>query len=144
MAELRAGTERDQGPIRSLLESSGLPTNDLASASPQFIVACEGGTVVATGALQPFGSTALLRSIAVAADRRGTGLGRIVVQELERIARAAQITRLVLLTQTAQRFFEQYDYSVIDRQDVPRDVQMSEEFRSLCPASATCMAKSLA
>jgi hypothetical protein len=33
---------------------------------------------------------------------------------------------------------------VIERIDVPQDVQGSEEFRSLCPASAVCMMKRLA
>jgi amino-acid N-acetyltransferase len=141
---LRAGTEQDAASIRALLESGGLPTSDLLSSKPQFIVACEGAKIVATGALERFGTSALVRSVAVAVDLRGTGLGRIVVQDLERIARAAHITRLVLLTQSATRFFERQGYRVIDRHNVPRDVRESEEFRSLCPASATCMAKTLA
>jgi hypothetical protein len=49
----------------------------------------------------------------------------------------------VLLTQTAKRFFEHQGYRVIDRGEAPKDVQGSEEFRVLCPASATCMAKTL-
>lgn len=68
----------------------------------------------------------------------------MLIEDLERIARAAGITQLVLLTETAKQFFEHQGYSVLDRSDVPRDLQESEEFRSLCPASATCMAKTLA
>ena len=142
-AQLRTGTERDWAAIHALLESGGLPTSDLASASPQFVVACEGDAIVAAGALQWFGSTALLRSLVVAEHRRGVGLGRRVVEELERSARASGIAQLVLLTQTARKFFEARDYIAVDRRDVPGDVQMSEQFRSLCPASATCMAKRL-
>jgi N-acetylglutamate synthase-like GNAT family acetyltransferase len=67
-----------------------------------------------------------------------------MVEDLERVARAARITQLVLLTETAQAFFAHQGYRVLDRRDVPRDVQESEEFRSLCPVSATCMAKTLA
>jgi amino-acid N-acetyltransferase len=141
---LRAGTPQDAASIRTLLESCHLPTSDLLSSNPQFIVACEEARIVAAGALQPFGSTALLRSVAVASDLRGTGLGRIIVQDLERMARAAGISRLVLLTESAKLFFQHLAYHVIERQDVPQAVQASEEFRSLCPASATCMAKTLA
>ncbi len=68
----------------------------------------------------------------------------MLVQELERRARACDVSQLVLLTQTATRFFEHQGYQVIDRQQVPQAVQGSEEFRSLCPASATCMVKMLA
>ena len=130
--------------IRVLLEHNGLPTSDLLSSKPQFIVACEGAKILGTGALQRFGSCALLRSVAVASGRRGSGLGRIIVEDLERLARAARITEVILLTPVAQRFFEHQGYRVIDRHEVPRDMQGSEEFRSLCPASATCMAKTLA
>ena len=70
--------------------------------------------------------------------------GRIIVQDLERIAGAAGISRLVLLTQSATQFFQRLGYQVIERKEVPRQLQASEEFRSLCPASATCMAKTLA
>jgi amino-acid N-acetyltransferase len=129
--------------IRALLQSAGLPTSDLVSSQPQFIVVCEDDEIIAAGALQGFGSAALLRSVAVAPHRRGSGLGQIIVQDLDRIARTAQINRLILLTQTARQFFEYQRYRVIDRSDVPPDMQASEEFRSLCPASATCMAKEL-
>ena len=142
--QLRTATNEDTQSIRVLLENNGLPTSDLSSAKPQFIVACEGGTIVAAGALQRFASTALLRSVAVAPHRRGTGLGRILVEDLERIARAARIWQLILLTHTAKPFFEHQGYRVIERHEVPQEVQGSEEFRSLCPASATCMAKTLA
>jgi amino-acid N-acetyltransferase len=143
-SQLRAGTDQDTASIRALLEGAELPTDDLLTSKPRFIVACEGEAIVAAGALQFFGASALLRSVVVAFGLRGTGLGRIVVEDLERVARAARITQLVLLTETAKAFFEHQGYRVLDRREVPQDVQASEEFRSLCPASATCMAKTLA
>jgi amino-acid N-acetyltransferase len=144
IAQLRVATRQDTESIRLLLEYNGLPTSDLTSSKPQFIVVCEGAKILGTGALQPFGSSALLRSVAVAPDRRGRGLGRLLVEDLERIARGACIGQLILLTQTAKHFFEHQGYRVIERYKVPQDVQGSEEFRSLCPASAICMAKVLA
>ena len=138
------GSADELSAIRALLERSGLPTNDLETARPTFAVLRDGDTVIAAGALQPFGSAALLRSVVVAPDRRGTGLGLRVVGELERLARPAGIDRLVLLTQTASEFFARLGYRVIDRGAAPKDMQQSEEFRSLCPSSATCMAKHLA
>jgi N-acetylglutamate synthase-like GNAT family acetyltransferase len=120
-----------------------LPTSDLESARPEFAVIREQGQVIAAGALQRFGSSALLRSVVVASDRRGIGLGEAIVSELERVARAARISRLVLLTQTAADFFAHQGYRVIERSAAPRNMRESEEFRSLCPSSATCMAKNL-
>jgi len=131
------------GVIRALLESAGLPTSDLESARPKFTVVREDGRVVATGALQRFGSSALLRSVVVAEACRGSGLGQMIVSELERQARAAQITELILLTQTAAEFFARQGYRAIERTSAPQDMRASEEFHSLCPSSATCMVKSL-
>jgi amino-acid N-acetyltransferase len=142
--QLRAGVAGDTSSIRALLEVNNLPASDLARSSPQFIVACdEADRIVAAGALQPFGESALLRSVVVISELRGTGLGQRLVHELERIARTAQVKKLGLLTLTAQRFFEQQGYEVIARQAMPRVLQDSDEFRSLCPESAVCMVKSL-
>jgi amino-acid N-acetyltransferase len=143
VTELRAATEGDLAFTRLLLEQAGLPTGDLAASKPSFTALREDGRVVAAGALQAFGSAALLRSVVVAGDRRGVGLGQAIVQELEKQAHATRVGRLILLTQTAAEFFARLGYRSIERSDVPEDVRGSEEFRSLCPASATCMMKVL-
>ena len=141
---LHTATPEDAASIRILLERAGLPTSDLISSKPEFIVAYEDAGLIGAGALQRFETIALLRSVAVTSSRRGGGIGRLIVEELERRARAAHVTQLVLLTQTAQRFFEHQGYRAIERQSVPEALQASEEFRSLCPTSATCMSKTLA
>jgi N-acetylglutamate synthase-like GNAT family acetyltransferase len=141
--ELRKASEADLPSVRRLLEDAGLPTSDLATAESQFVVIGDGEQIIAAGALQRFGSVALLRSVVVDPDRRGAAFGRGIVKELERAAQAAQIGRLVLLTQTAREFFADLGYRVIERADAPQEVQRSEEFRSLCPSSATCMIKTI-
>ena len=143
MTRLHTVSAEERGAIRALLERAGLPTSDLDSARPEFAVVREGGQVVAAGALQRFGSSALLRSVVVAEDRRGSGLGQMIVWELELLASATHISQLFLLTQTASEFFARQGYRVIERGAVPEEVRESAEFRSLCPSSATCMAKSL-
>jgi amino-acid N-acetyltransferase len=65
------------------------------------------------------------------------------VAHVESEARAHHIERLVLLTETAQPLFQKLGYSVIERSSVPESLRQSDEFRSLCPASAVCMAKTL-
>jgi len=143
VAELRAADEGDLAFVRPLLEQARLPNSDLAGSKPQFTVLLEDGRIIAAGALERFGTAALVRSVVVAGDRRGSGLGRTIVQELERVARAGGINRLILLTQTAREFFARQGYRVIERSEAPQDVQRSEEFRLLCPASAICMTKLL-
>ncbi|TLZ55046.1 MAG: GNAT family N-acetyltransferase, partial [Gammaproteobacteria bacterium] len=100
-----------------------MPTSDLASARPEFVVVREQGRVVAAGALERFGACALLRSVVVTPDRRGSGLGHAIVLELERLAREAKIERLFLLTETAAGFFARHGYQLMERSAAPPDVQ---------------------
>src|SRR6266513_1235329 len=83
---LHTATAEDAQSIRILLERSGLPTSDLNSSKPEFIVAYEDAELIGAGALQRFETIALLRSVAVSSGRRGGGIGRLMVQELERRA----------------------------------------------------------
>lgn len=141
---LRTATEADDPIIRDLLERNGLPTSDLSAARPEFVVAASGGQTIGIGALERFGGAALLRSVAVETQWRGMGVGRVIIAELERRARAAGITEIILLTLTARDFFRGMGYVAKDRAQVPAPVHGSAEFRSLCPVSAVCMTKNLA
>lgn len=143
MLRLRSADARDGNGIRTLLERNGLPTEDLGSSHPDFVVAEEGEDLAGAGALERFGTVALLRSVVVALDRRGSGVGRRIVRELEQRARASGVRELVLLTQTAAPFFEHHGYRIVERGKVSPAVQASEEFRSICPVSAICMVKTL-
>lgn len=141
---LRSGTEADAASIRALLQRSELATSDLETSAPQFIVACGADdAIVGAGALKALGEVALLRSVTVASEHRGRGIGEGIVQELERMAGAGRVRHLVLLTLTAKDFFARQGFREIDRNAVPEAVQFTEEFRFLCPASAICMCKSL-
>ena len=140
---LRSASEADAQVIRDLLERSGLPTSDLSTARPEFVVASTTERIVGIGALEHFGSAALLRSVAIEPQWRSSGIGRLIVAEIERRARAAGIAELILLTLTARDFFQGLGYGAKDRARVPPAVLESAEFRSLCPASAVCLAKSL-
>ena len=143
MPQVELASAEDLPAIRALLDSAGLPTSDLVSARPRFMVIREQGRLVAAGALERCANSALLRSVVVSLERRGCGLGQAVVRELERMARSAEIECLVVLTQTAKPFFERCGYRLIERQEAPREVQSTQEFRSLCPSSASCMLKVL-
>jgi amino-acid N-acetyltransferase len=133
----------DRVAIRALLTEAGLPVADLDTAPLSFLVTRDGGTLVGAIALERYGETALLRSLAVASSHRRQGVGDALVAALEGNARSLGILRLVLLTQTANAFFDARGYRVTDRAHVSGDVQGCAEFRSLCPSSATCMMKSL-
>jgi amino-acid N-acetyltransferase len=141
--EVASAIDADLAPIRALLEQAGLPNRDLENnPAARFWVVREGGRLIGAVGLETYGGSGLLRSLVVAPEARRSGLGGRLVDELEIAARRSGLDRLLLLTETAEGFFARRGYTVIDRANAPDEVRSSAEFRSLCPASATCMSKS--
>ena len=143
MTTILLATEDDLPHLLALLKHASLPTEDLVDADVAFLVADSDGTMAGVIGLQPFGTDALLRSLAVAHDHRGQGIARRLVSELEAMARHRGIDTVYLLTQTAERFFLLQGFKALPRHEAPATLQSSAEFRSLCPASAVCMRKRL-
>lgn len=130
------------GPaIRALLQAAELPHEDFAAHLAHFLVARQGGAVVGAVGFELHGSDALLRSLVVGPSCRGGGLGDRLVRELATVARRAGVTRFYLLTTTAEQFFARRGFAKIARELVPAAVAATPEFRSLCPASAVCLAR---
>jgi amino-acid N-acetyltransferase len=133
----------DNPAVVALLAGANLPVADLADASVEFWVARRADAIVGSIGLERYGNAGLLRSLVVEEAYRGSGVGVALVRTLEEAARAAGIDRLVLLTETAQAFFARHGYETGMRDAAAEGIRQSSEFRALCPASATCMIKSL-
>jgi N-acetylglutamate synthase-like GNAT family acetyltransferase len=141
---IRRGESADLPAVLTLLEGAGLPTADLTSfPGLQMWVLQAKDSLLGVIALEPFGTVALLRSLAVAPEYRRRGFGHKLVARLEQDAQAGGVEQLVLLTETAEPLFRSLGYDVIDRRHVNEALKQSAEFRALCPASAVCMSKAL-
>lgn len=129
----------------ALLDRVGLPTDDLAGVPPaRFRTVERDGRTVGCVAVLPYGADGLLRSLAVAPEARGRGLGAALVGAAEALARASGLASLTLLTESAAPFFERHGYRRISREDAPAAVQRSAQFTGEgCSSCATCMAKRL-
>jgi amino-acid N-acetyltransferase len=57
---------------------------------------------------------------------------------------ARSVAKLFLLTTDAAPFFERFDFQYAQRAEAPIEIQMTREFRELCPASACFMKLALA
>ena len=77
-----------------------------------------GDRLVGCAAIEPYDGTALLRSVAVAPDLRGTGVGTGLVHAVEDLARDRGATSLILLTETAEPWFSRLGYATIDRDGI--------------------------
>lgn len=136
--------ESDFQTVVALLEKADLCHDDLMPAHMRhFVVVRDGDTIVGAVGLEIFGSDALLRSLVVAESQRGYGKGIQLVSEIETYGRSVGITKLYLLTLTADRFFDRHGYVRIERSNVPKAIAATKEFTSFCPDSAVCMQKQL-
>jgi amino-acid N-acetyltransferase len=136
-------TPADLPAIFELLERSALPRDGLDAHVATTLVARDANGVVGTAALELYGTAALLRSVAVAAEQRGRGLGAALTATALDLARRRGVRTVYLLTETAAGFFPRFGFQPIPRPAVDPAVLGSAEFTTACPASALVMIRTL-
>ena len=145
-ATLRRASAADERAVNALLTSASLPLDGVREALPCFIVAEDAGEIVGVAGIEACGTAgedALLRSVAVAAQWRNRGLGRVLVARAIAEAESRGTRALYLLTTTAEAYFPSFGFAVTTRDVVPDDVRATKEFQGACPASATVMTLAL-
>lgn len=142
---IRPATAGDLDLARRWLAAEGLPVDDLDAASMAgFIVASDASGPLGMVGLEVFGDCALLRSLVVGPEGRGSGVGRRLVAEIEAVASERGITELWLLTIDADRYFAALGYGEAPRSAAPEPIRATREFAELCPGDARLMRKQLA
>lgn len=129
----------DSAELRAFVEAAGLPVDDVQPGAQQYLLAREGKRLVGTVGLEVVGGDALARSLAVAMDRRGEGIGESLLQALAERASSRGIRALYALTTTAERYATARGFERIDRKEVPTGIAGLAQFQSLCPVSAVCL-----
>jgi amino-acid N-acetyltransferase len=136
---IRPAAPEDVPDVLALLHASALPVEGLEDHLDTLLVAIDGDGLVGCAGLELYDGGALLRSVAVRATHRGTGLGQRLTGAALDLARARGAAAVFLLTETAASFFPRFGFAETTRDRVPADVKTSVEFVSLCPQSATVM-----
>jgi amino-acid N-acetyltransferase len=95
---------------------------------PDFEVAEDGGRIVGTAGLEPYGRVALLRSVTVDPQYQGRGVARELVERRLKQAATAGIRNVYLLTTTAAEYFRKFGFEAISREEISPDVLVSEQF----------------
>ena len=133
----------DLPAILDLIDGSKLPSAGLEQHVGSTLVARDGDRIVGTAALELFGGSALLRSVAVAGELRGQGVGQALTNAALDLAKRRGVHTVYLLTETATQFFPKFGFRPVPRTDVDPGVLESTEFTTACPASALVMARTL-
>ncbi|QCI80487.1 GNAT family N-acetyltransferase [Hankyongella ginsenosidimutans] len=129
--------------FRDALQRAGLPVGDLADDDACYFALIAEGASIAFGGIAGIGADRLLRSIVVPAGSRRAGIGARIVAALEHEAKRAGVDRLWLLTTDASGFFDRLGWQTAERSTAPDAIRRCGQFASVCPASATLMARTL-
>lgn len=140
---LRSAVASDLPAIQALLEAEDLPTIGVAEHLAEFVVGKESSGIIACGGVEYYADLALLRSIVVARNARGAGLGKTIVDHLLAECRTRGIRSVALLTTTAEHYFAGHGFAAVARDEVPQPLLASSQFRGVCPESAVSMLKVL-
>ncbi|MBL1275701.1 MAG: GNAT family N-acetyltransferase [Ectothiorhodospiraceae bacterium] len=135
----RAAKITDLQEIKKLLKTSNLPSGDCVEHLDNFIVVENSGEIIGVGGFEIYGGDGLLRSIVVAPNNRGKGIGGEIYKLIEQKASSLRVGNLFLLTESAEKYFLNLEFSVISRVDVPASIKGTKQFKELCPSSATVM-----
>jgi amino-acid N-acetyltransferase len=133
----------DEQPIKQLLAEAALPYEDIGKPLQHFLLAKRRDSLIGVVGLEVLDDIGLLRSLAVASAHRGQGIGTLLYERMAAYAHLQGVKQLYVLTTTAEGFFNKRGFDKVDRSRVPEPICATEEFRTLCPASAVCMTKKL-
>ena len=138
---IRNAKQDELSDILALLDQCDLPREGLAAHLSTTLVARNGNEIVGCSALELYEESALLRSLAIKPSYRSRGLGSHLTRAALDLAMLHKVSKLYLLTETAEEFFTKLGFETISRSDVPQEVQRSVEFTTLCPDTATVMTR---
>ena len=139
----RFAEHNDLPRVTELLAAVDLPCQDIGEHMPNFLLIENDGKLSGVVGLEVSGSFALLRSLAVKETERRSGLGKALVDKIISYAQLNNVEKIFLLTTTAEEFFRKRGFAAIEREALPAEIKSTEEFKSICPLSATCMVREI-
>ncbi len=140
---LRTAADSELESVYALLRSSGLPVEGVKEHFSHFIIAETGTTIVGSVGLEFYGGTCLLRSLAVSSEYRHLGIGGMLVDAALLAAERNRAKKVILLTETAEKYFRKWGFRVIDAKNVWGGILASTQFTGTCHLTAVCMEKNI-
>jgi amino-acid N-acetyltransferase len=126
--------------FKLFLENNELPFKDIDLNGNIFLRFYDNeGNTIGTGGLEIYGTSGLLRSVAVSEAKRGHRIGNQIVDDILQQAKVLNLQSVFLLTETAYYFFLKKGFSDFPRDGVPGALKNSSEFSAICPSTAKCM-----
>lgn len=125
--------------VISLLKVLDLPPEGVIDHFQNFFIALEDDNIVGSVGIEVYGKIGLLRSVGVAKNFQGKGLGKKLVERIHEYSKTKGLEKIYLFTETAEQFFEnQFGYKIISRDQVDDKLSQSEEFK-MCESAPTML-----
>jgi amino-acid N-acetyltransferase len=141
--EFRPATAADADALRSFLSAAGLPA-DADPAREELLLAVRGDAIVGCVGLEVRRGDALLRSLAVAPEQRGSGLGDALLGRMLAHARAIHVDAVWLLALGGtEGWFAKRGFAAVDRAAAPPAIAATAQFKASACAEARCMRRAL-
>jgi len=115
--------------ITKLLLNAELPPDDLERWIDNFLLLYVNGNTVGCIGLEIWGKVGLLRSFVISEDYRSKGLGIKLYDRLLALAKAMNLSSILLLAIGASIFLEKNGFKFIDRNEAPESVKNSIQFK---------------
>ena len=137
--EVENATIDDALAIKELLQVCDLPIVNIEKQIGDFIVAKQQKKLLAIlGAVYDDEGNVLLRSFAVREENRRQGIGEMLIRTMLEIMTKKKITKIFLLTETADAYFSRMDFNEIQRTEIPDLLLSKSGLDKACPCSSKC------
>jgi amino-acid N-acetyltransferase len=141
--EVEPARPADLAAALDLLREAELPEDGVVESFGHYLVVRDDERLVGLCGLEVHGSDGLLRSVAVAREYRGEGVGAALVEGALALAPKLGVETLYLLTTTARDFFLRHGFVESARDRAPSGIRDSWEFRTGCPSTSTLMRRAV-
>jgi len=128
---LRLARAEDVPEVERLLAAEWLPPMAIAEFLESFWVLENDGRVAGAAGIEIYGEAAVLRSVVVAPELRGTGEGDRIVRHGLDYAREHGAKRVYLFTMHAAPFFARYGFEPVTTDDFEAAVRESWQYVGL-------------
>ena len=122
-------TKDDIPAITMLLKETNLPPDDLERWIDNFLVLTIDGKIEGCIGLEQWEGVGLLRSFVVSENYSSRGLGIRLYTKLIALAKEMNLSSIILLAMAASEFFEKNGFKFINRNETPKSVNNSVQFR---------------
>jgi amino-acid N-acetyltransferase len=138
--QIQPATHSELSVVLDLLTAAQLPTEGVREHFANFLIALADEQIIGCVGLEIYSDCALLRSLAVAPDWRGHGIGKQLTAQAISYAQANVVEKIVLLTTSTAAFFARhFGFVQAERRCFDDRLSNSPEWHLTTCASAVCM-----